>query len=179
MFVIVSVFSTCASNLLGVIADARHCSLFHERRYRERPLSPSTWRSGPSTAASRWFWWTSIPRRVPRGSLTSGAAVVLAGRWSPGRVTVSDAGRLAGMKVQEPSRLFVCDLPGADSMALVRLLSEMDLILSPVGAGAADLIAAANFAAAVQGMNLNLPLVFLAEQRSPHSPAAGSSPGGA
>ena len=84
-------------------------------------------------------------------------------RWPvvPGRVTVSEAVRLAGMKVQEPSRLLVCDLPGADSMALVRLLSEMDLILSPVGAGAADLIAAANFAAAVQGMNLNLPLVFL------------------
>ena len=79
----------------------------------------------------------------------------------PGRVTVSEAVRLAGMKVQEPSRLLVCDLPGADSMALVRLLSEMDLILSPVGIGAADLIAAANFAAAVQGMNLNLPLVFL------------------
>ncbi len=78
-----------------------------------------------------------------------------------GRVVVSDADRLSGMKLQEPFRLLVCDLPGADSMALVRLLSEMDLIISPVGSGAADLIAAANFVAAVRGMNLNLPLVFL------------------
>ena len=78
-----------------------------------------------------------------------------------GRVTVADADRIAGMKAEDPGRLLVCDLPGADSMALVRLLSEMDLVLSPVGAGAADLLAAANFAAAVRGMRFDLPLVFL------------------
>ena len=77
----------------------------------------------------------------------------------PGRVTVADSDRLADMKAGDPSRLLVCDLPGADSMALARLLSGMDLVLSPVGSGAADLMAAANFAAAVRGMDL--PLVFL------------------
>ena len=78
-----------------------------------------------------------------------------------GRVTVSEADRIAGMKAEDPGRLLVCDLPGADSMALVRLLSEMDLVLSPVGVGAADLLAAANFASAVRGMRFDLPVVFL------------------
>ena len=78
-----------------------------------------------------------------------------------GRVTVSDADRLSGMKSEDPGRLLVCDLPGADSMALVRLLSEMDLILSPVGSGVADLLAAANFSSVVSGMRIDLPLVFL------------------
>ena len=77
------------------------------------------------------------------------------------RVTVAGADHLAEMKAEDPSRFLVCDLPGVDSMALVRLLSEMDLVLSPVGAGASDLMAAANFSSAVRGMNLNLPLVFL------------------
>ena len=77
------------------------------------------------------------------------------------RVTVAEAGRLASMKAEDPERLLVCDLPGADSMALVRLLSEMDLILSPVGSGVSDLIAASNLASSVGGMNLNLPMVFL------------------
>ena len=77
------------------------------------------------------------------------------------RVSVSHADRLAFLKEEDPERLLVCDLPGADSMALVRLLSEMDLILSPVGSGLPDLLAAANFSSSVGGMNLNLPLVFL------------------
>ena len=77
------------------------------------------------------------------------------------RVSVSDADDLAGMKKDDPERLLVCDMPGADSMALVRILSEMDLILSPVGSGVADLMAAANFASAMGGMKLDFPLVFV------------------
>lgn len=77
------------------------------------------------------------------------------------RVSVPDADDLSNLKSSHPDRLLVCDLPGADSMALVRLLSEMDLILSPVGSGVADLLAAANFASAVNGMKLDLPLVFV------------------
>ena len=80
---------------------------------------------------------------------------------SGARVTVADADRVAGLKSEDPDRLLVCDLPGADSMALVRLLSEMDLILSPVGNGVSDLQAAANLASSVRGMRIDLPLVFL------------------
>ena len=76
-------------------------------------------------------------------------------------VTVSDADRLSVLKAEDPRRLLFCDLPGADSMALVRLLAEMDLIISPVGSGVSDLIAAANLASSVRGMRLELPLVFL------------------
>lgn len=77
------------------------------------------------------------------------------------RVSVSDADDLSALRSSHPDRLMVCDLPGADSMALVRLLSEMDLILSPVGSGVSDLLAAANFAASVRGTRLDLPLVFV------------------
>ena len=76
-----------------------------------------------------------------------------------GRVTVDDAVRLVALRDQDPGRILVCDLPGADSIALLRLLSAMDLVLSPVGAGASDLLAAANFRSAVQGFDL--PMVFL------------------
>ena len=77
------------------------------------------------------------------------------------RVTVSDADRLSELKAEDPSRFLVCDLPGADSMALVRLLSEADLVLSPVSSGVSDLMAAANLASSLRGMNLGLRLVFL------------------
>ncbi len=75
------------------------------------------------------------------------------------RVAVSDAARLAGMKLENPERFLVCDLPGADSMALLRVLSEMDLVLSPVGSGVSDLMAAANLSEAVS--LLSSPPVFL------------------
>ena len=55
--------------------------------------------------------------------------------------------------------LVICDLPGGDSMALAMVLAEMDLILSPVGAGASDLGSAANFAWFVKRMEL--PVVFV------------------
>lgn len=76
-----------------------------------------------------------------------------------GQVSVSGVADLAGLKEGGEYDVVFCDLPGADSMALGRLLWEMDLVLSPVGAGAADLMAAANF----QGMvgKMDSPVVFL------------------
>ena len=81
--------------------------------------------------------------------------------WSVegGRVSVAGAEKLASVKAEVGDGLVVCDLPGSDSMALVRVLMEMDLVLSPVGVGAADLMVAANFASLVKGMGL--PVVFV------------------
>ena len=83
------------------------------------------------------------------------------GGWpvSAGRVGVAGADRLNAMRVKGEFDLVVCDLPGSDSMALGRLLMEMDLVLSPVGVGAADLMAAASFAWMVNRMEL--PVVFV------------------
>ncbi len=75
------------------------------------------------------------------------------------RVSVAGANELASLREAEAYDLVFCDLPGADSMALGRLLWEMDLVLSPVGVGAADLITVANFSGIVQQMKL--PVVFL------------------
>lgn len=55
--------------------------------------------------------------------------------------------------------LVVCDLPGGDSLSLGMVLAEMDLVLSPVGVGAADLGSAANFSWFVKRMGL--PAVFV------------------
>ncbi len=76
-----------------------------------------------------------------------------------GRVGVSGTDYLAAVKAGGEYDFLVCDLPGSDSMALGRLLMEMDLVLSPVGAGAADLMTAANFAWMVNRMAL--PVVFV------------------
>lgn len=68
-------------------------------------------------------------------------------RWTvhTSRVSVDGVEFLVGLRRQANYDLAVCDLPGADSLALARLLREMDLIISPVGQGAPDLLAAANF----------------------------------
>ena len=73
-------------------------------------------------------------------------------------------GRSAGDEVRslraaEEYDLVFCDLPGGDSMMLGMVLAEMDLVLSPVGAGASDLGSAANFAWLVDRMQL--PAVFV------------------
>ena len=75
------------------------------------------------------------------------------------RVNVAGAKGLASMKSEEDYDLLVCDLPGSDSMALGRLLMEMDLILSPVGDSAVEIMVAANFTSMVE--RLNLPVVFV------------------
>jgi chromosome partitioning protein len=75
------------------------------------------------------------------------------------RVGVPGAEYLAGLRETGTYDVLVCDLPGSDSMALGRLLMEMDLVLSPVGAGPSDLMTAGNFAWLVRGMSL--PVVFV------------------
>ena len=50
--------------------------------------------------------------------------------------------------------LVICDLPGADSTLFLRLLGNLDLILSPLGPGVSDLFVAAEFAATLQRFNL-------------------------
>ena len=75
------------------------------------------------------------------------------------RVSFAGAERIGGLRDSGDYDLVVCDLPGADSMFLLRILSEMDLVLSPVGIGPSDIMAAANFLGAVQGSHL--PLVFV------------------
>ncbi len=75
------------------------------------------------------------------------------------RVNVAGAKSLASMKSGGEYDLLVCDLPGSDSMALGRLLMEMDLILSPVGVSAVEIMVAANFTSMVE--RLNLPVVFV------------------
>ncbi len=75
------------------------------------------------------------------------------------RVNVAGAKSLASMKSGGEYDLFVCDLPGSDSMALGRLLMEMDLILSPVGDSAVEIMVAANFTSMVE--RIDLPVVFV------------------
>ena len=75
------------------------------------------------------------------------------------RVNVAGAKSLASMKSAGEYDLLVCDLPGSDSMALGRLLMEMDLILSPVGVSAVEIMVASNFTSMVE--RLNLPVVFV------------------
>ena len=121
---------------------------------------------------------TTLAYNVAERSCSSGLGTVLVDydpqegsigiadlRMEPGwkvvgsRVGVSGTGDLAGMKAQGGFDVIVCDLPGSDSMALGRLLKEMDLVLSPVGVGAAELSTASNFAWMAEGMGL--PVVFV------------------
>ena len=55
--------------------------------------------------------------------------------------------------------LLIHDLPGFELGSVHRLLSEMDLVLSPVGVGASDLLTVANFLWTIR--KLELPAVFL------------------
>ena len=75
------------------------------------------------------------------------------------RVDVKGAEDLERLKREGRYDLVICDLPGSDSMSLVRLLQQMDLVLSPVGPSASELMVAANFAWMVQPFDL--PVVFV------------------
>ena len=75
------------------------------------------------------------------------------------RVDVKGAENLERLKREEQYDLVICDLPGTDSMSLVRLLQQMDLVLSPVGPSASELMVAANFAWMAQPFDL--PVVFV------------------
>ena len=82
-----------------------------------------------------------------------------------GRVGVSSAGSLAKVREQGEYDLLICDLPGADSIALVRFLQEMDLVLSPVGVSVPELVVAGNLVSLLGRMGL--PLVFVGNDVPP------------
>ena len=82
-----------------------------------------------------------------------------------GRVGVSSAEGLVKIREQGNCDLLICDLPGADSMALVRFLQEMDLVLSPVGVSIPELVVAGNLVSMLGKMNL--PLVFVGNDVPP------------
>lgn len=63
------------------------------------------------------------------------------------------------MKSQYDCDLLIHDLPGFEIDSVNRLLSEVDLVISPVGVGAADLMTVAGFVWAIN--RLKLPVVFL------------------
>lgn len=75
------------------------------------------------------------------------------------RIDIAGAEELGVMKRMGEYDLVVCDLPGMDSMALGTLLMEADVVLSPVGIGASDLMGAANFA--WMARQFKLPVVFV------------------
>ena len=76
------------------------------------------------------------------------------------RVTLPGSEELGRLKSCGEYDVIVCDLPGSDSMALGSLLKRMNLILSPVGVGASDLLTAANFGTLIRQFELP-PVVFL------------------
>lgn len=62
-----------------------------------------------------------------------------------GQVSPMGADSLESYRRAGSADFIVCDMPGWDSMAVARLLTQADLVLSPLSTGAADLLAAANF----------------------------------
>ena len=77
-----------------------------------------------------------------------------------GRIGMAGSEMLDRLKEEGEYDLLVCDMPGTDSMFLSRMLGQMELVLSPVGVGAADLLVAASFAWLVR--DLSMPVVFVA-----------------
>lgn len=63
------------------------------------------------------------------------------GLWSgwSAQVNAAGASELAAARASGDYDLLICDLPGSDSMALLRVLREVDLVLSPVGGSFLDL----------------------------------------
>ena len=78
-----------------------------------------------------------------------------------GSVSVAGAERLRWLRDSGEYDLVLCDLPGSQNMTLGSILSEMDLVLSPVGVGATDLMAAANIWRLVQDLENPVRLVFV------------------
>lgn len=81
--------------------------------------------------------------------------------WPAMKGAVSEAGlqRVLDLSRGGQFDLVVCDLGGYDNMALSRFLMEMDLVLSPVGVGPADLVAACGFHFSLQRSGVNLVFV--------------------
>jgi chromosome partitioning protein len=79
----------------------------------------------------------------------------------PGSVSVEGAEQVRSLRDGGSYDLVLCDLPGSEAMALGRMLSVMDLVISPVGVGPTDQMAAANVWMMVSGMGRGDRLVFV------------------
>ena len=81
--------------------------------------------------------------------------------WEVRRCQVSVAGaeELAGVASSGEFDLVVCDLPGSEGATLQRVLSNMNLVMCPVGMGAPDMLVTSNFAWIARRMDL--PAVFV------------------
>ena len=81
--------------------------------------------------------------------------------WPVQRGAVSQGGleRILGVSRSGGHDVVICDLPGQDTSFLNRFLSEMDLVLSPVGPGPGDLMSACGLLFSMQNTDANLVFV--------------------
>ena len=76
-----------------------------------------------------------------------------------GDINLRGSSSVSKTRSQYDCDLVIHDLPGFEIDSVNRLLSEVDLVISPVGVGAADLMAVASFIWTIE--KLELPVVFL------------------
>ena len=76
--------------------------------------------------------------------------------WSTKSVSLTASGlrALEWYLASDDHDLVICDLPGADSTMFLRVLGNLDLVLSPLGVGVSDLFVATEFAATLQRFKL-------------------------
>ena len=80
-------------------------------------------------------------------------------RVHKGEINIRGSNAVAGVPAGLDCDLVIHDLPGFERDSVNRLLAEVDLVVSPVGVGAADLMTVANFVWTIN--RLHLPVVFL------------------
>ena len=78
-----------------------------------------------------------------------------------GSVTVAGAEQLRGLRDSGMYDLVICDLPGSQNITLGVVLGACDLVLSPVGVGATDLMAAFNIWRMVQQLDTVPRVIFV------------------
>ena len=76
-----------------------------------------------------------------------------------GEINLRGSSSVSKTKSQYDCDLVIHNMPGFELASVDRLLAEMDLVISPVGVGAADLMTVANFVWTIN--QLKLPAVFL------------------
>ena len=76
-------------------------------------------------------------------------------------VTLAGAARVRALAESGEYDLALCDLPGSESMMLGGVLSEMDLVLAPVGVGPVQAMAAGNMLSLSRGLRPPVRLVFV------------------
>lgn len=82
-------------------------------------------------------------------------------------VNAEGADELQRLREQEAYDLMVCDLPGSDSVALLRVLRQADLVASPVGPAFMDLVSGRDLAADLEVGGLSA--WFVGNSLPPHS----------